>query len=109
MAPAVTTSLAADSAGSRRSGCTLGRVHDGSTFDHQPRELFVAFLERFAKGDVDREQWQQWVVNHYLDETLERIRQDCVRMRMRNEAMRWSTEEHDRIQAWIRALRTAAE
>lgn len=97
--------VAADAQAGEEVGATLRRVHDGSTFDQLPRELFVAFLERFANGDVDREQWQQWVVNHYLDEMLERIRQDCVRLRMSNEPMRWSTEEHDRIQAWIRALR----
>jgi hypothetical protein len=45
----------------------------------------------------------------YLDQTLERIRRDCVRIRMRNEAMRWSPEEHSQIQDWIQELRTATE
>ncbi len=73
------------------------------------RELFAAFLERLATGEADREQWERLVVNHYLDETLERIRRDCVRIRIGNEAMRWSAEEQSRIHDWIRELRTAAE
>jgi hypothetical protein len=77
--------------------------------DAEHRELFAAFLERFANGEVDREQWERWVVNHYVDETLERVRRDCVRIRMRNEAMQWSPEEHERIQGWIRQLRSAVE
>jgi hypothetical protein len=84
-------------------------VHGGSHVDHEHRELFAAFLERFAHGEVEREQWERLVVNHYLDATLERIRRDCVRIRMRNEAMHWSPEEKGRIQAWIRELRTVAE
>ncbi len=77
--------------------------------DSEHREHFAAFLERFANGEVDREHWERLVVNHYVDETLERIRRDCVRIRMRNEAMQWSPEEHGRIQAWIRELRSAGE
>ena len=69
------------------------------------RELFVAFLERLANSNVDWEQWQHLVVNHYVDTTLERIRQDCVRICMGNERMQWSIEERDRIRAWIRLLR----
>jgi hypothetical protein len=74
------------------------------TVDHKHRELFVAFLERFAVGEVDREHWERLVVNHYLDPTLETIRRDCVHIRMQNEAMHWSPEERSRIQGWIREL-----
>ena len=82
------------------------RVHAGNEVDHERRELFVTFLEGFANGDVDREKWDRLVVNHYLDQTLERVRRDCVRIRMQNEAMLWSPEEQSRIQDWIRELRT---
>jgi hypothetical protein len=84
-------------------------VNEENHVDHERRELFAAFLERFASGQIDRDQWQRLVVNHYLDKTLERVRRDCVRIRMQNEAMHWSPEEQRRIQAWIRELRTAAE
>ncbi|HEY2515903.1 MAG TPA: hypothetical protein VGI39_33765 [Polyangiaceae bacterium] len=85
------------------------RVKARNDADRANRELVAVFLERFAHGEADREQWERLVVNHYLDQTLERVRRDCVRMRMRNEAMRWSLEEHDRIQNWIRELRTLTE
>jgi len=80
-------------------------VHDGNDMTSRHRELFVAFLERLANSNVDWEQWQHLVVNHYVDTTLERIRQDCVRICMGNERMQWSIEERDRIRAWIRLLR----
>ncbi len=84
-------------------------MHARNNVDYEHRELVAAFLERLSSGEADREQWERLVVNHYLDQTLERIRRDCVRIRMRNEAMRWSPEEHGRIQDWIRELRTATE
>ena len=80
-------------------------MHDDSKVDHEQRQLFAAFLERFASGDIDPSQWERLVVNHYGDQTLERIRRDCVRIRMQNEAMRWSPEERRRIQDWTRELR----
>jgi hypothetical protein len=84
-------------------------VHAHNDVDHEHRELFAAFLERFAGGEADREQWERLVVNHYIDQTLERIRSDCVRLRMRNEAMHWSPDEHSHIKDWIHELRTATE
>jgi hypothetical protein len=77
--------------------------------DHDHRAAFVAFLERFAEGDADGEEWNRVVVNHYPDPALERIRRDCVRLRMQNETLRWSPEEHGRIRDWIRELRTVIE
>ena len=53
----------------------------------------------FVTGDVEDAQWRQLAVNHYIDDTLEGIRQDCVRIRSRNDGMHWSAEERDRIQA----------
>ena len=84
-------------------------MRDGIKVDLEYRKLFVAFVERLASGEADREQWQQLVVNHYLDETLERIRRDVGRLRMQNEAMRWSPGEAERIQAWLRDLRTPTD
>lgn len=75
--------------------------------DSGHRELVAAFLERFANGEADPNQWERLIVNHYLDEELERIRRDCVRIRMRNGAMRWSPQEHEQIWTWIRQLRCA--
>jgi hypothetical protein len=82
-------------------------THNG--VDHDQRDHFVAFLERFADGQSDREQWERLVVNHYLDVTLERVRRDVVRIRMANEAMHWSPEERSQIRGWIRELRAATE
>lgn len=76
--------------------------------DYEHRELVAAFLERFANGEADRDQWERLIVNHYLDDELERIRRDCVCIRILNETMKWSLEEQARIQTWIRQLRSAA-
>lgn len=73
------------------------------------RELMVAFLERFVNGEVDLARWDALVVNHYVDEVLERVRRECVRLRMGNESMQWSAEERARILACIRELRTELE
>jgi hypothetical protein len=81
-------------------------VHAGkNAVDREQRRLFADFLERFANGEVAREQWERLVVNHYVDPTLERVRRDCVRIRLRNDAMCWSPEEHSQIQEWILKLR----
>lgn len=82
-------------------------AHNG--IDREQRDRFVAFLERFADGQADREQWERLLVNHYLDVTLERVRRDVVRVRMGNEAMRWSPEEHSLIRGWIHELRVSTE
>ena len=84
-------------------------MHDGNGVDHERRELFARFLERFANGDADRTQWERLVVNHYVDSTLERVRRDCVEIRRRNHAMRWSSEERGCIEGWIRELRKPIE
>jgi hypothetical protein len=76
--------------------------------DHERRKLFVAFLERYLNSEAKREDWETLVVNHYVDNTLERVRRECVRIRMHNEAMRWSPEERSRIQGWIHELQTAS-
>ena len=72
--------------------------------DQRHRQLFDVFLERFANCEVDPGQWQRLIVNHYVDETLERVRRDCVRIRMQNESMRWTQEEKAQIEAWRREL-----
>lgn len=77
--------------------------------DQQQRALFVAFLERFVNGEVDPEGWETLVVNHYIDEALERVRRECVRLSLGNEAMQWSAEERESILACIRELRTDTE
>jgi hypothetical protein len=74
--------------------------------DYERRKLFVAFLERYLNGEAKREDWETLVVNHYPDKTLGRVRRDCVRIRMQNDAMRWSPEERNRIEDWIHELRT---
>lgn len=86
-----------------------GCVESRSGYDRQQREFFVAFLERFVNGDVDPDRWDTLVVNHYLDEALERVRRECVRLRVGNEAMHWSEEERTSILACIRELRTGLE
>jgi hypothetical protein len=96
--------------GARRSfRARLARVQAPNDVHHEQRERFAAFLERFALGEVEREGWEQLVVNHYIDQKLERVRRECVRIRMRNEKMRWSPEERSRIEGWIRELRSTDE
>ena len=83
-------------------------MYHGRNEDHEHRQRLAAFLERLRNGEVEGEQWQRLVVNHYLDETLERVRREVARLRIQNEAMRWSPEEKGRIDAWVREIRATA-
>jgi len=83
-------------------------VYHGRNEDHEHRQRLAAFLERLGTGEVDAEQWQRLIVNHYFDETLERVRREVARLRIQNEAMRWSPEEKGRIDAWVREIRATA-
>ena len=92
-----------------RSRGTLTWVPAHNGVDQDQRDHFVAFLERLADGQADLEDWERLVVDHYRDVMLERVRREVVRVRMRNEAMRWSAEEHGEILGWICELRAATK
>jgi len=78
------------------------------------RRNFADFLSRLAT-DSDREgEWSRLVVAHYLDEELEGIRRDLVRLSIkRNPTGRvdaWQPEDRTQMVRWAEQLgRPAAE
>jgi hypothetical protein len=44
-----------------------------------PEGLFIAFLERIAKGQCSREDWKSFAVTHYHDPLVEKARRGLVR------------------------------
>ncbi|HEY2513148.1 MAG TPA: hypothetical protein VGI39_19905 [Polyangiaceae bacterium] len=73
------------------------------------REFFAHFLDLLLKGEVSRECWQRFALRRSDDEPLERIRRECIGMRKRNPAMRWTPEDQQRIRAWIQEIRLAGK
>ncbi len=41
---------------------------------------FINFLEKLSVGEADAIQWKKYIVTHYHDEELERVRVECVRL-----------------------------
>jgi hypothetical protein len=73
--------------------------------DLEWRTLFVDLLVRLARGEVESWQWNELAVAHYSDETLERVRRDCVRLSIQKPDRCWSAEEIEQIHAWAQELR----
>ena len=73
--------------------------------DPKRRMLFADFLERLADGDIETGEWQEFAVTHYRDESLERVRRDCVRLCIQKPERGWSEQETDQIREWARELR----
>lgn len=71
------------------------------------RQVFAEFLERLACGDVNSEEWQTLVVNHYFDEVLEEIRRQLVSLTILfPETYVWSEKEKTQLLTWVTELRS---
>jgi hypothetical protein len=74
------------------------------------REIFADFLAHLALGEVIPEEWQDLVVNHYLDERLEEIRRQLVILAIQSpEVHSWSGQEKIQVQAWVTELLSKEE
>lgn len=72
------------------------------------RLIFADFLERLALGNVNSEEWQTLVVNHYFDDLLEEIRSQLVRLTIQfPETNIWSGQEKTQLLIWANKLRSS--
>ena len=77
--------------------------------DMTKRRAFADFLDRLSGGTSDRDDWGEYVVNHYRDETLEECRRNCVRLAIEAGEPFPRTDEHRaRLRAWANELRGPA-
>ncbi|HRH44165.1 MAG TPA: hypothetical protein PKY82_21210 [Pyrinomonadaceae bacterium] len=51
--------------------------------DQEKRKSFVNYLHKLAEGDGFSEDWKKFIIEHYLDEHLESIRRNIVRLRVK--------------------------
>jgi hypothetical protein len=73
------------------------------------RRAFADFLERLARGEGRPDDWDEYAVNHYKDETLEECRRNCVRLSIEAGEPFPRTDEHRaQLRAWASELRPSA-
>jgi len=74
--------------------------------DNQPlRTAFAEFLRRLASGASGPIEWERFVVTHYSDETLERVRREVAKLAIETARSAWSDSEIEKFQYWARLLR----
>ena len=70
------------------------------------RNTFADFLEKIiTTGNIPAE-WEDFIVTHYVDDVLERIRIECVRLSIANETSFPSNEDKRRLRQMVSDLRT---
>jgi hypothetical protein len=75
-------------------------------FRSNHRIAFADFLRRVAAGKVKATEWDRFVVQHYVDEELEEIRRNLVRLSIdRHGGKEWSESEVAAMQHWSRTLK----
>jgi hypothetical protein len=75
--------------------------------DSISRVEFADFLKRLATSVVTGKEWEKYIVRHYHDPLLERVRADTVRLAIgRCGGKEWSDSEFASLQHWSRELRT---
>jgi hypothetical protein len=73
------------------------------------RRAFADFLERLSTDTFNRNDWGEYVVNHYHDETLEAYRRNCARLAIEAGEPFPRTEGHRaQLRAWAKELRALA-
>lgn len=77
--------------------------------DETRRRAFADFLDRLAAGGWNRDEWGEYAVNHYHDETLEEYRRNCVRLSIEAGEPFPRTDEHrTQLRTWASELRASA-
>jgi hypothetical protein len=71
------------------------------------RIQFADFLDKLAASSVhNKEHWLTFVVEHYVDDRLEAIRRDLVRLSIKTGGV-WTQEDRCQIESWARDLRNS--
>jgi hypothetical protein len=69
------------------------------------QKVFADFLNRLVSGDTKHEEWQNIVINHYIDENLEEIRRQLVRLAIASpNPHNWAEQEKAQILTWRNEL-----
>lgn len=50
--------------------------------DQEKRQVFIEYLTKLIEGDEYSEDWQKYIIEHYQDEELEKVRRSIVRLRI---------------------------
>lgn len=75
--------------------------------DKEKRKLFVAYLEKLIENKANEDDWFSYIIEHYLDEELEEVRRNIVRLRIKagDPKVFPLTEEHRiHLREWAIAL-----
>ena len=74
--------------------------------DMTQRHTFAAFLDRLAAGTLADDDWAEYAVNHYPDETLEECRRNCVQLAIEaGEPFPRTDTDRAWLHAWANDLR----
>ena len=72
------------------------------------RLSFASFLERLACGEERPGDWHDHVVTHYLDEELEEVRRELVRLSIQRDptgSPLWVAADRQQFREWATRLR----
>jgi hypothetical protein len=75
--------------------------------DHKKRKEFIVYLNKLIKGHYNNSDWLIYIIEHYLDEELEEVRRNIVRLRIAAgdpEFFPVTNEHKEKLKDWIREL-----
>jgi hypothetical protein len=75
--------------------------------DQAKRKVFVDYLQKLIEGDGNREDWLNFIIEHYSDEQLEEVRRNIVRLRIKagDPEIFPVTEKHkEQLRKWAKEL-----
>lgn len=75
--------------------------------DHQKREDFVKYLYQFIKEQYSKDDWFNYIIEHYQDEELEEVRRKIVHLRITAgdpEIFPVNEEHKEKLKEWIKEL-----
>lgn len=75
--------------------------------DYEKRKEFVNYLNKLVTGQYTKDDWFKYIIEHYVDEELEEVRRNIVRLRIAAgdpEIFPVTDEHKEKLKEWIREL-----
>lgn len=75
--------------------------------DHEKRKTFVNYLNKLIAGQYTKDDWFKYIIEHYIDEELEEVRRNIVRLRIAAgdpKTFPVTNEHKERLKEWARDL-----
>ncbi len=75
--------------------------------DREQRQAFIGYLYKLVEGDSSSKDWHNFIIEHYLDEQLEEIRRNIVRLRIKAgdpKIFPVTEEERKQLRKWAKDL-----